>query len=85
MVGHDAEAFFQGVTMMLCSIAALFEIGKDGMCIHQWQMLALSLTHNANTPIDIGRMAVLQIVRKLTGYLCAHIESLMTHQHTLLE
>ena len=85
MVGHDAKAFFQGVTMMLCSIAALFEIGKDGMCINQWQMLALSLTHDADAPVDIGRMAILQVIRALASNLRAHIESLVAHQHALLE
>ena len=59
VVGHDAEAFFQGIVMMLCSIATLFEIGKDGMCIHQGQMLALSFLHDADAPVDISRMAIL--------------------------
>ena len=56
---HYFEAFFQGIMMMLRGVASLFEVGKDGMCIHQWQMLALSLTHDADAPVDISRKAIL--------------------------
>ena len=71
--------------MMLSSVATFFEVGKDGMCIDQWHLTFLSLAHNADAPVDICRMAILQIVRELTGYLRTDIESLMAHQHTLFE
>ena len=85
VVSHHSEAFLQGVTMVLGGVATLFEVSQDGMRIDQRHLTLLCLLHNTNAPVDIGRMAILQVIRALAGNLCAHIESLMAHQHTLFE
>ena len=82
---HHVESFHQRVTMMLCRVATLLKVGHYHVRIHQSQSSALCFLHDTDAPVHIRRVSVLQVIGKLTGYIQTHIESLMTHQHTLLK
>lgn len=71
--------------MVLGGIASLEEVGKDDLAVDEGQTHRLGSLHDTDTPVDISRMTVLQVVLLLSGDVRADVESLMAYQHPLAE
>ena len=69
--------------MVLCGIASLQEVGKNSVGVDQWQSHLFSALHHPDAPVNVCRMAILQVVGFLLGNICAHIEGLVAYQHAL--
>ena len=82
---HHMEALKERVAMMLRGVPTLLEVSHNGVDIHQRQAQTVSLFHDADAPINICRMAILQVIWEPTGNVKTGIESLMAHQHAFLE
>lgn len=81
MAAHYHEALLERGTMILHTHTAVEIIGDDGIDISQWQMPGSSLFHNADAPVYIGRITVIEIVGYQLGNVGAGVKRLMAHQH----
>ena len=60
-------------------------VGYYHLQVQQGHVLLLGGLHHADTPVNIGRITVLHVVRCGDGKVGAGVEGLMTHQHALLK
>lgn len=74
---HDAVALEEGGAVVLRGIAPVLEVGENGVRVDQGQLLSLGLLHDADAPVDIRRMTVLQVVLDGTGNIQPGIEGLV--------
>ena len=79
MLAHDAEAFFQrSLVVTGChSFVQVIDQGEVGI------MKCLALLHDTDTPVEIGRKAVMQVV--VYQSVTAGKKGLMTNQHPFAE
>ena len=71
--------------MVLYRHASVEVIDHHRINIAQWKSLALGRFHHADTPVHIGREAILHVVGVGLGQVGARIERLVAHQHALAE
>ena len=76
---HDAESFQKRCLMILCRHAFCQIINQDKVSI----VKSTCFFHDADTPIEIRRETILQIIR--LDKCMAGEKSLMAHKHSLLE
>lgn len=60
-------------------------VGYYHLQVQQGHILLGGGLHHADTPVNVGRIAVLHVVRCGDGEVGTGVEGLMTHQHALTE
>ena len=85
VVAHHLITLFQGGSMVLSRIAALHEVGEDGVGVYQGQPHLFGSFHHPYAPVDICGMAILQVVVLLLCDVGTYVESLMADEHALFE
>lgn len=85
VVRHEAEAFDEGTTMVLCGEPFAKIIGEDKACVEETQTALFCPLHDADAPVVVGRVAIDKIVGRTLGNVGADIETLVADEHTLEE
>ena len=85
MAGHDAEALEEGLTVVKGGLAFLGIIGDNHVEVVKRDVFLGGGLHDANTPVDIGRVTVTEVVRCGDGKVGTGVEGLMTDEHTVAE
>ena len=85
VTAHHAEPFLERCTVVGCCHAAIEKVDYHTSHIAHGQTAAACFTHDAYAPVDIGRIAIVEIIRCLLGKVGACIKRLMTHQHAFHE
>ena len=85
MVLHDMIALPKGLAMVDGGLALFGIIGHHHLQVEQRHIFFGGSLHHADTPVDIGRIAVAQIVRCGDSKIGAGIKSLMADEHALTE
>ena len=62
VVRHDAEAFHERASVVLCGHSAVEVVGHNDSCVFHWQFPACGGAHDSYAPVVVGREAVAQVV-----------------------
>ena len=71
--------------MVLGGVATFLKVGQHGISVDKRQAQAVCFFHDTDAPVDICRVAILQVIGKLACNIQTGIEGLMTDEHSLLE
>ena len=82
---HDIEALVERGLVVLGGGTFLGIVGYDHLGITEWQAHTLGFAHDADAPIDVGRVTVAGVVLCVLGNVGTGIEGLMAYQHTVTE
>ena len=85
MAGHDAETLKEGLTMVEGGLAFFGIIGDNHVEVVKRDVFLGSGLHDADTPVDIGRVTVAEVVGCGDGKVGTCVEGLMTDEHTVAE
>ena len=85
MVLHDAETLAERGFVMASGHTLAQIVCHDGMRIDQRKALALSLTHDAYAPIEVGREAITEVVMEEACQVGTSEKGLMAYEHTIAE
>ena len=77
VAGHHAIALKERLAMVEGGLSLLRIIGNHHVEVQQRHVLFGSSLHDADAPIDIGRVAILQVVGRGNGKVGTGIKSLM--------
>ena len=77
VVHHDAVTFAKGVVMMKRGLALFGIAGHCLVHIDERQTASAGFFHDPDTPIDVGRIAIAEIVWDFMGNVRPGVESLM--------
>ena len=85
MTLHHVIALPKRLTMVERCLSLFGIINYHHLQVLHGHILQSSGLHNANTPIDIGRIAEMQIIGRSDSKISTGIKSLMANEHTLTE
>ena len=85
MAGHDAETLDEGLTVVEGSLTFLGIIGDNHVEVVKRDVFLGGGLHDADTPVDIGRVTVTEVVRCGDGKVGTGVEGLMTDEHAVTE
>ena len=85
VTGHDTEAFEKGFTMVEGGLAFFGIVGNDHVEVVEGNVFLGGGFHDADAPVDVGRVAVTKVVGCGNGKVCTGVEGLMTNEHAVTE
>ena len=85
MTAHDMKPFTQRVLVMLVCHSSIKIVRNHHSRVAHVEVALCPELHDAYTPVNIGTVAVVEVVWCEFCKVCPGIECLMTHQHSLQE
>ena len=85
VTGHDTEAFEKGFTMVEGGLAFFGIIGNDHVEVVEGNVFLGGGFHDADAPVDVGRVAITKVVGCGNGKVGTGVESLMADEHAVTE
>ena len=82
---HDVEALVERGLVVLGGGTFLGIVGYYHADVQQGQSQTVGFAHDANAPVDIGRVLVLRVILYVLGNVDSCIESLMANEHAVSE
>ena len=79
VAAHDVKTLHERRPVVLGRLPFALVVGHGCMYVDERQPHASGLLHYTYAPVNVGRMAVTQVVREAPGYVRACVESLMAH------
>jgi hypothetical protein len=85
VAGHDAETLKERLAVVKRGLAFLGVVGYNHVEVVKGNVFLASGLHNADAPVDIGRITIAEVVRRGYGKVGTGVEGLMTDEHAVTE
>ncbi len=82
---HDSETLEERLAVVEGGLAFLGVVGHNHVEVVEWYILSGSGLHNADAPIDIGRVTVAEVVGRGDGEVGTGVEGLVADKHAVAE
>ena len=85
VAGHDAETLKERLAVVKRGLAFLGVVGYNHVEVVKGNVFLGGGLHDADAPIDIGRITIAEVVRRGDGKVGTGVEGLMTDEHAVTE
>ena len=85
VAGHDAETLKERLAVVKRGLAFLGVVGYNHVEVVKGNVFLGGGLHDADAPIDIGRITIAKVVRRGDGEVSTGVKGLMTDEHAVTE